>query len=197
MRTIVAAHVEYVPTSEDKLWLHRAVDAEGEPRGQVAETLINGFMWARSELDYPKSLTAWIRSYAQPVNPRWFPHGDLFQHQYDRAKDDDERAELMRRAIVREEVHSRRLAFGSKTRLAVQHALTHAPVLPGATDYAAPSLVRPSPWVALTEPTPGRNRFWTRPGAIGWAGYRIGTAAASGGIVALALIVGYAIWRTT
>ena len=65
----------YIITEEDRLWLLRAVNFEGAPQRAVAWTLIQRFAWI-----FPtySTLSDFIQAYAQPVNPRWFPDGDLF-----------------------------------------------------------------------------------------------------------------------
>lgn len=62
----------------DRLWLARAVEAEGAPETLVAQTLVN--RWANLADTLPglyPTLTELVRAYAQPVNPRWFRGGDL------------------------------------------------------------------------------------------------------------------------
>lgn len=195
--------VEYLPTATDRLWLARAVEAEGEPKARVAETLVNGFMWARSELGYERPLATWIRSYSQPVNPRWFVRGDLHLDRVHRARSDAEAAELTRHALIRETVHATRLSFRPDTQAAVEGALAHAPELPSATDFAASfnadgqEIRKSPPWKPVTAAMKGRNRFWTRPAALGWAGYRVSDVAVNGAVVLLCALAIYAIWRST
>lgn len=161
--------VRYEPTPIDKLWLLRAVAAEGEPRRLVAQTLVNGFVWARDERNYSGSLAEWVRSYAQPVNPRWYPDGDLFKREFLHPTD----AELSR-ARERELVHSRKSYFPREVIDAVEYALSHPPSMPDATDYAAPWIDSSGKgYVARTAKEPNRNRFWSRPGAVGWPGYTV------------------------
>lgn len=194
---------DYVPTEADKLWLCRAVEAEGEPRERVAETLINGFMWARSEVGYRPPLLTWIRAYSQPLNPRWFVRGDEHMKRMQRAPSEEARAALVRQALIRESVHAVRSTFTAHTREAVAHALTHAPALPRATDFAASYLAdgaefrKPWPWVALTPPARNRNRFWVRPNALRWAGYRVAEVASGAGALVVCGLVAVAIWRST
>lgn len=169
--TDAAGRYEYSATSADVLWLARAVQAEGEPRYIVAATLVNGFMYARSARGYRGSLAEWVRAYAQPVNPRWFPDGDLFREAVRKHPEDAEK--LLQIAKRRELELSTRTTFDPHTREAVERALQHAPALANATDYAASWVVREPPWQPLTGPSPGRNRFWARPGAVDWRGYRV------------------------
>lgn len=64
--------VRYILTKEDYLTLLQAVEYEGEPRDGVAWTLLQRFAFL-----YPnfRSLASFIRAYAQPINPLWFPNG--------------------------------------------------------------------------------------------------------------------------
>ena len=66
------SHV-YQVTPEDRLTLIRAVWREGRPQDAVTFTLLQRFTYI-----YPtyRSLTDFIKAYAQPINPRWFPTGD-------------------------------------------------------------------------------------------------------------------------
>ena len=65
---------EYEETDEDRSTLARAVAREGKPPQAVAFALVQRFAMLRS--DWP-TLANLVRAYAQPINPRWFPHGDL------------------------------------------------------------------------------------------------------------------------
>jgi len=200
MRLLGKNGIEYVPSTTDRLWLARAVEAEGAPRGDVASTLINGFIWARSERGYAAPLWQWVRSYSQPVNPAWFQHGAEHLKRLNGATE-TERNRLISLALVRESIHSTRVHFSGDTRAAVEFALSHPPILTEATDFAAPfradgtEFIRPPPWRPLTPAVRGRNRFWVRPAAIGWAGYRVAELA-SGLSVLVACAIAVAIWRT-
>lgn len=57
----------------DRLDLTRAVAREGNPADAVTWSLLQRFAWL-----FPayKTLSDFVRSYAQPINPRWFPEGD-------------------------------------------------------------------------------------------------------------------------
>jgi hypothetical protein len=194
---------EYTPTDADRLWLCRAVEAEGEPRYRVAETLVNGFMWARSEVGYRPPLATWIRAYSQPVNPRWFVRGDLHQAKLGLAPSDESRAALIRAALARETVHSSRTTFSSGTRDAVTRALGNAPVYPRATDFAASyasdgrEITKPPPWVPITGPAKNTNRLWCRPNALRWAGYRVSEVASGAGALVICGLIAIAIWRSS
>ncbi len=164
----------YDVTSDDVLWMRRAVQAEGEPRELVAQTLVNGFMLARSR-GYSGSLTSFVRAYAQPVNPRWYASGDLHAQSMAKATTQKGRDERTARARSRELVHSIRNEFSDDTLAAVESAFKSAPKFPHATDYAAPDVVRNPPWVPLTAPIRGVNRLWAKPGAMEWQGYIVDT----------------------
>jgi hypothetical protein len=199
---LLGGSAEYIPTETDKLWLCRAVEAEGEPRARVAEVLVNGFMWARSDVGYRPSLATWIRAYSQPVNPRWFVRGDLHARKMEHATP-AQQAELVRHALARESIHSSRATFSSETKAAVTHALTHAPVYPRATDFAASytadgrEFLKPWPWAAVTGPARNTNRLWCRPNALRWAGYRVSEVANGAGVLIVCGIIAVAIWRST
>lgn len=175
----------YEPTSDDVLWLRRAVQAEGQPRVRVAQTLVNGFVFGRVRGILTRSLADYVRSYCQPVNPRWFRTGDRYRIAFELARTDEAKTALYQKAYEREYVHSTRTTFTAETHAAVQAALARGPDLPRATDFAAPYVrnelgelvlyTKPSPWLALTTPTQGQNRFWTRPGALDWVGYTVVT----------------------
>lgn len=64
----------YQVTPQDRLTLIRSVWREGRPQGAVAYTLLQRFTFL-----YPKyrNLSTFIQAYSQPINPRWFPKGDL------------------------------------------------------------------------------------------------------------------------
>jgi hypothetical protein len=64
--------VRYILTNEDYLTLLRAVEFEGEPRDGVAWTLLQRFAFLYPQF---RSFTDFIRAYAQPINPLWFPNG--------------------------------------------------------------------------------------------------------------------------
>jgi hypothetical protein len=65
----------YVITPKDKLDLTRAVAREGKPYDAVAWSLLQRFGWLYPTGQY-ETLSEFIRAYAQPINPRWFPNGD-------------------------------------------------------------------------------------------------------------------------
>jgi hypothetical protein len=195
MNTLEAEGVTYTPTLEDRLWLLRAVSAEGPPKDIVAQTLINGFMWARSRKRYSLTLSSWVRAYAQPVNPRWFVDGDLFRKKLLSLSDPHDIECETRRAELRRK-HSAKVRFDRQTTDAVDFALSSRPKLPTATDYAAHYVAKDPAWQSCSDATVGQNRFWTRPAAIGWAGYSLIKFAAkpsgngtpgTGGIVAILL----------
>jgi hypothetical protein len=157
----------YEPTSTDRVWLLRAVAAEGKPHAGVAQALVNLFMLRRSRGSL-QTLATLVRSYAQPVNPRWFTSGDLF-------KAAPRTAAQRMTALQRENVHSVRTAFPSYVLAAVDDALARS--FPSdVTDYAAPDVDASAKYESRSEPTAGENRFWSR--APGWAGYMANAAGA-------------------
>lgn len=64
--------VTYSVTDDDFLTLARAVEFEGPPQNIVAWTLLQrfGFLYPI----YP-TLAQFVKAYAQPINPQWFPDG--------------------------------------------------------------------------------------------------------------------------
>lgn len=196
---------QYALTAGDRLWLLRAVQAEGPVQSQVAEALVNLFAYrldARAQnpssrgLAEATSLQSLVRAYAQPVNPRWYAGGDLHRAALAKASAQSERSKLQAAAVKRERVHSTRTVFDAPVIAAVDSALRgrHATDV---TDYAAQHIdARPKGYEARSEPRQGVNRLWTR--EPGWSGYAASAAAwgASGGVlvaVALAVVAWWAV----
>ena len=175
----------YVVTKDDALWLARAVEAEGPPQPQIAAILINGFTWARARKNYRGTLTSWIRAYAQPVNPRWYPGGDLLrEHAKKFPGEAAKQAALAQKRLQ----HSARTTFTPSTQAAVTAALAGKVQLPtGATDYAVAHLdASKKGYKPLTVAQAGVNRLWARPGAESWTGYVADAAEAAAAAVASA-----------
>ena len=169
---LVFAGRRYAVTAEDILWLVRAVEAEGHDDGRdlderhVAQTLVNGFAYEFDRCNYP-TLTAFVRAYAQPVNARWFPEGDLHKRWAARGKD------TAAKAARRRDFHAVRTDFVREAAEAVDRALIEGPVdiAPNCTDYAAPWLDASHKYNPLSDAEPGVNRLWTR--APTWSGYAV------------------------
>lgn len=160
----------YRVTDDDRLWLLRSVEREGD-RERTAQTLVNGFA-SRKAYGQAGTLEGFVRAYSQPVNPRWFPGGDLFQAELARHPVED-RPELVAAAEQRERVHSRRTSFSQATEEAVRRALEEGPVdIPkAATDFADWKLDASRRLTQLTASTKGQNTLWTnRPS---WPGYGV------------------------
>ncbi len=168
------AGFRYSVTADDVLWMARAVEKECRDDGddlderRVAQTLMNCFCYEASQRNYD-SLTKFVRAYAQPVNPRWFPEGDLFKRWHAR----DPQKYSLAAAVGRRDRHSIRTEFGRECVEAVDRALIEGPVdIPrNCTDYAAPWLDASRKYEPLTHPEVGVNRLWTR--APGWTGYSV------------------------
>jgi hypothetical protein len=159
----------------DRLWLMRAVQAEGEPRRAVAEALVNLYALHASK-GGASSLAEIVRAYAQPVNPRWFESGDLFRAALEKAPE-AARPVMLAAARRRERLHSTRNKFDAATLDAVAYALAGVHRT-DVTDYAAPNVdAARKGYVARSDAQPGRNRLWTR--APGWAGYVAAAAPSS------------------
>jgi hypothetical protein len=129
-----------------------------------------------------QTLAQLVRSYAQPVNPRWFVTGDLYLA---KLRTEAEHA----RALARERVHSARTSFDAGVERAVAAALAR-PFLSDVTDYAGPTVDASARYVARSPVVPGENRFWTR--AAGWPGYVVdGAGGAAWGPLAVVLVLGW------
>lgn len=180
----------YTPTADDRLWLLRATAAEGQPVDTVPRVLVNLFMLQRAG-GSAQSLATLVRAYAQPVNPRWYPNGDLFQKQYPKPT-----AAQLAQATARQNTLSARTSFTAPQTAAVDAAFSQG-FASNATDYAAPTLKAKAGYTALTPPVTGVNRLWTR--RASWAGYLADGNAGSAGNVALfaALAVGaWLVWKS-
>jgi len=130
----------YVLSNVDYLDLLRAVEFEGKPKIAVAWTLLQRFA-----LLYPQysSLSSFIKAYAQPINPRWFPKGDLHQGYLAllRSRGDAKGADFEnQRAEKRESKASTTMAkIGQDTKLVVDGVfLNHLSPVPGSIHYHAP-----------------------------------------------------------
>lgn len=146
-------------TPEDVLWLSRAVEAEGEPRDLVAQTLVNRWAWLTdTQPGRYARLADLVRAYAQPVNPAWYPDGA--KHLASVQTHPEQSGDLERRAQLRRDVLSTRVSFSPATQAAVRQALYGPITLPaGALHYAAATIVRPDLPLLLAG-APGRNAFW-------------------------------------
>lgn len=170
MTMLICGEHRYRVTPDDRIWLLRAVQCEGRVEAQVAQVLVNLFAYlhSRSPGSAP-SLTWLVRSYAQPVNPAWFPAGKHFLrwHAVDPIK------YSLIAATRREAMHSKRNTFDRRVMDAVTRALSLGPIdVPrNATDYAAAWIDASKKYKALAAPQKGVNRLWTR--APGWTGYSV------------------------
>lgn len=198
--TLTAANAAaYQPTDEDRLWLLRATEAEGSPVDKVPRILVNLFMKQRAAGN-KQSLTQLVRAYSQPVNPRWYPNGDLFKKQFPKPT-----AQQASVANARQNILSTRATFLPEVLTAVDTALTKS-FASNATDYAAPTISATTAtgqkrasdgMVALTAPAKGTNRLWSRD--TKWGGYTADGDAGGGSNLGIALAmlgVAYAIWKS-
>lgn len=179
----------YQPTSDDRLWLLRATEAEGSPVATVPRVLVNLFMMQRAQGN-KQSLTTLVRAYSQPVNPRWYANGDLFKKQFPRPT-----AQQKSVASARENIISKRITFLPEVTAAVDGALSKS-FSSNATDYAAPAINGAAKgYVALTPAQTGVNRLWSRKAS--WTGYTVdGDTGTNIGMLLAVLAVGYAIWKS-
>lgn len=156
---LAAPGLRYVVTPDDVLWLRRAVQAEGEPRAEVARALVRLHALTRMR-GSTRTLAELVRAYAQPLNVAWFHGGP---------RDADPLIEtpVERR---RRTVHSTRVDFDAGTIAAVDAALSPGPHDGDVTDYARYDVdARGKGYVLRMQGRPGVNSLWTR--APGFAGY--------------------------
>lgn len=153
----------YAPTEDDILWMRRAVQAEGPKYREVAQALINRFMWLRSRRPklYP-TLARFVRAYSQPVNPRWLPGGSKYKPEND---PEGRRAKARRRASARTE-------FKPAVNAAVKRALLGPLDLP-TSDTMDFGTVRttPSHLRLIKKQRPQANDLYSPKAAKGWTGY--------------------------
>lgn len=189
MAVILPSGKAYAPTADDRTWLLRAVQREGQPRRLVAQTLVNRFAWLHSRGHYP-TLASFVRAYAQPVNPRWYPEGDLhraavstIQNKPDLSSSQkrDQVAELEKRAAARRDVVAVSSRFDPPVVEAVDRALELGAVdlEPGTVHFAAPTIRRAWP-VTHESASASENRFYKeRDGRSGTFLYSVAAAVAS------------------
>jgi len=67
----------YAVTPTDRAWFIRCLWREGAPAETVGHVLLQRFALLSSQGAKYATLTDFLRAYCQPVNPRWFPGGDL------------------------------------------------------------------------------------------------------------------------
>lgn len=128
--------VQYTVRPGDLMAMYRAVNHEGRPHRAVAWTLLQRFAHLYGMDAYP-TLQSLVQAYVQPINPRWFPDGDLHLRELGRlertgaaqARIDDERARARRRVRYASEPLS---AISSRALAAVDSILSgldsHSPV---------------------------------------------------------------------
>jgi hypothetical protein len=88
----------YLLTETDILNLMRAVYKEGPDETAVAFTLLTRFAWI-----YPNylSFSEFVKNYAQPINPKWFPNGSKFKSYIKTIKDNNTKKLLIQNAKLR------------------------------------------------------------------------------------------------
>lgn len=168
-------NIVYEVTREDVLWFLRAIEGEGKPKAWVAATLLNGYLFTKSNSRTGglSTFTAYVRAYAQPINPIWFVNGSEYLRFF--PKEPALRAAYIALAVRRENVNSTLNVFEPASSRAVEEALMGIVAIPyNSTDYAAPTLLKGpisrglSP---ITAPVTGENRFWSKPGTDSWLGF--------------------------
>lgn len=80
-------------TNADLLEFARAIQFEGQPYLAVAYALLQrwGFLFP-----VYRSFGTFIKAYAQPINPRWFPDGDLHRREVERIRNSTTLTEAQR-----------------------------------------------------------------------------------------------------
>lgn len=166
----------YEPSSKDRLWLLRAVQAEGPPHRDVASALINRFILLRSKGGYwrRRPLHQFVRAYSSPVNPRRMRGGDKWEAAYAKA-DADGRKKLEALSEKRQE-HSRRDVFDEAVMAAVDAAITEGPRRREVTDFAAYDHPPSRGLKRVTEGSRGVNALYTANPS--WPGYSVATTVA-------------------
>lgn len=165
-------------TPADALWLARSVEREGEPRTAVAQTMVNRWAWARDFSDRYPRLQDMVRAYSQPVNPRWFPDGDLHRariaelEQLAAAESDPDRASALRKERDRERARapkrvefSEAVEFSPRTLAAVRNAINGPVIIPPGALHFGPSGASSRP--VLLDGGPGRNAIYADPRGFG------------------------------
>lgn len=184
----------YLPTTNDRLWLLRAVEGEGPNHRQVAQVLVNRFLYLRAKQPslYP-ALADLILAYSQPVNPRWMKGGDKWGEAWASAKTDKQRSALL--ALDKKRRAHRNLStFSRVTEDAVTRAFTAGSrdIPATAVHFAAPKTGGKA--MPLLTSKPGENWLYSANGAETWQGYRpldveINTGGTAGGaLLGLALV---------
>ena len=168
--TLVWPGGSYRVTPGDRLWLLRAVQAESnkpDDRKRVAETLVNRFVYLKSRGSTAYStLTAFVRAYAQPINPLWQSTSTSKCRSNPRFCT---AAMIDKRRAARE-----RSVFDDSTAAAVSDALSRGitSVDSSSVHYAAPGIGGSSN-IRLTPDRRGYNTFWAVPGSRRWPGYKV------------------------
>jgi hypothetical protein len=178
-------------SDNDRLWLARAVEHEGEPQELVAACLVNRWVWLRSSglEEYP-TLASLVRAYAQAVNPRFQAGGDRYDATLLKLRAAGDKGAVLRMLATgeRRALASSRNVFAPSTQAAVDHALLRGPgTLPAGTVHFAMTGVRPQggAQVVTVPGGPRRNVFYSVP-ASGRALYRVAPPATTGGLAAAA-----------
>lgn len=136
----------------------------------MAQVLVNRFLYLRhTRPGLFKTLTALVRAYSQPVNPRWAKGGDLWQKAWARSGSERDRRALLA-ASRRRKRHQSRTEFSPDTLLAVSDALVGSTdIPPTVVHFAAPRVGGQG--MTLLQSRPRTNWLYTVPGARHWQGY--------------------------
>jgi hypothetical protein len=106
--------VVYAITPADVLTVARAAAHEGDPTRLVVWTWLQRFA-----MRYPRdgSLSALVSAHSQPINPRWFPSGDLHQREVLRLQRNPRLSEedIATRVASEQRRASRRLRYARAT----------------------------------------------------------------------------------
>lgn len=168
--TLVWRGGSYRVKPSDRLWLLRAVQAESnkaDDRRRVAQTLLNRFVYLKSKgsTAYP-TLTAFVRAYAQPINPKW-ENKSTSKCRSNPSRCTD--AMIAKRREARAQTQ-----FSDSTVAAVDEAMSRGmtAIDSSSVHYAAPG-VGASGKIKLTTDRRGYNTFYAVSGSRGWPGYSV------------------------
>lgn len=154
---------QYPLTDLDQLDFARSVWREGKPQLAVAFTLLQRFAFLYSTTRPYKTLSAFLRAYVQPINPRWFSAGDLhlaYVAQLQRANKTAEIADENARAKKREQY-----AVTPITQIPIEHRRLVAQVLGGQLRSPVPMAMH----FSVSKAAPSDNGITARTKALATA----------------------------
>jgi len=201
--TIIGRNTRSTVDENDRLWLLRSVEAEGQPRELVAQTLVNRWAFLRDSgfaREYP-TLASFIRAYSSPMDPRFTTSGHLTAQKLRDATSTADKQKIATEA-ARNTDFQRRMTFSDDTKAAVQRALFEGPKdLPAGVIHFAANYVTPlGKQVLVILGDDDHNAFYRTDSSVGYlysvAPIQVQQAnIASLAIVGGLLYFGYKSWR--